>query len=322
MAAPYAHPGWGPKLRSLMSAAPVPTRRVWLGVFMLIATAVLWSLAGPLIKLLKEAGVDGVAIAFYRSAIGGVVFLPLALRRLGTLRNVSILWPIGSVVAFTAMTVTFVIATTMTAAANAIILQYTSPIWVFLLAPLLLRERPGKVEGLVLLIAMAGVAIIFFGHGTADISWLAVALASGLGFGTLIVVLRGLRRVNPVVVAAMNTLGSGLLLGIAVALWGSFDVTARQLGLLLVLGLVQFTLPYVMFSWALQYVEAHRAALIVLLEPTLNPLWTYLIVAEVPPPATFIGGPLILLSVVGWILLTRRRETANTRREYTSHPLE
>jgi hypothetical protein len=206
-AGPYAHPEWGPKLRSPMSAAPVPTRRVWLGVFMLIATAALWSLAGPLIKLLKEAGVDGVAIAFYRSAFGGVVFLPLALRRLGTLRNVSILWPIGSVVAFTAMTVTFVIATTMTAAANAIILQYTSPIWVFLLAPLLLKERPGQAEGLVLLIAMAGVAIIFFGHGAADIPWLAVALASGLGFGTLIVVLRGLRRVNPVVVGLVRPHG-------------------------------------------------------------------------------------------------------------------
>jgi len=293
-----------------MSAAPVPTRRVWLAIFTLIATAALWSLAGPLIKLLKEAGVDGVAIAFYRSAIGGVVFLPLALRRLGTLRNVSIGWPIASVLCFTLMTASFVIATTMTAAANAIILQYTSPIWVFLLAPLLLKERPGKADGLVLLIAMAGIAIIFFGHRTADVPALLVALASGLGYGTLTVTLRGLRRVSPVVVAGMNALGSGLLLAIAVAFWGSFDLTPRQLGLVLLLSLVQFTFPYVMFSWALQYVEAHRAALIVLLEAVLNPLLTYAIVGEVPPPATLIGGPLILVGVAGWLLLSWQRNRA------------
>jgi len=293
-----------------MSAAPVPTRRVWLAIFTLIATAALWSLAGPLIKLLKEAGVDGVAIAFYRSAIGGVVFLPLALRRLGTLRNVSIGWPIASVLCFTLMTASFVIATTMTAAANAIILQYTSPIWVFLLAPLLLKERPGKADGLVLLIAMAGIAIIFFGHRTADVPALLVALASGLGYGTLTVTLRGLRRVSPVVVAGMNALGSGLLLAIAVAFWGSFDLTPRQLGLVLLLSLVQFTFPYVMFSWALQYVEAHRAALIVLLEAVLNPLLTYAIVGEVPPAATLIGGPLILVGVAGWLLLSWQRNRA------------
>ena len=297
----------------MASSTTPPVARQWLGIVALVACATLWSLNGPLIKVLNHAGVPGVTIACYRSLIGGLIFAPLALRRLGTLRRVAVAWPIASVATFTLMTITFVVATTMTAAANAIILQYTSPIWVFLLAPLLLKERPGRIEGLVLLVAMAGVAVIFSGNTDTSAAGLLVALLSGFGYGSLTVVLRGLRPVSPTVVASLNALGAGVILLVPVALAHSFGLTRYTFGLMLLMGLVQFTFPYLLFSWGLQYVEAHRAALIVLLETVLNPLWTYLIVGEAPPVATLWGGPLILLGVAGWLLLVWRRERARAR---------
>lgn len=281
----------------------------WLGVLALVVCATLWSLNGPLIKLLSQEHVPGVTIACYRSLLGGLVFVPFAWSRRQTLRRVHLSWPIASVATFTLMTVTFVIATTKTQAANAIILQYTSPIWVFLLAPVLLHEHPRRAEGLVLLVAMAGVGVIFFGNPSTD--GLIVALVSGVGYGSLTVVLRGLRAVNPAVVTSLNALGSGLLLIIPVAIKGEFGLTPHAAGLMILMALVQFTLPYMLFSWALQHVEAHRAALLLLLETVLNPLWTYLIVGEAPPDATLLGGPLILLGVVGWLLLAWRRERGN-----------
>ncbi len=297
--------------------APPTNRQVWLGTAALIACATLWSLNGPLIKLLNQAGegftgVPGVTIACYRSLFGGAIILPIAIRRWKTLRNVRVGWSIGSVLAFTLMTSCFVIATTKTAAANAIILQYTSPIWVFLLSPLLLNERLRLSDGLVLVLAMMGVAIIFFGHAPGNAPPLLLGLASGLGYGSLIVMLRGLRRVDPTVVVALNFLGSGLLLVPAVANWATFGLTGQQFVLVLLLSVVQMAIPYLLFSWALQYIEAHRAALIVLLETALNPLLTYLIVGETVPIPTCIGGPLILLSVVGWMLLTRRQISNST----------
>ncbi len=285
-----------------------PSRRQWLAILALVACAGLWSLNGPLIKLLDREGVPGITIACYRSLLGGIVFLPFAVRRLGALRKVSPGWPVASVLTFTLMTAAFVIANTMTEAANVIVLQYTSPIWVFLLAPLLLKEHPGRSEGLVLLIVMMGVAVIFSGNLETSLAGLMVALLSGLGYGTLTVTLRALRSVNPTVVAVTNAFGSGLLLVLPVAVWGTFLLTGPQWGLMLVLALVQFTLPYVLFSWALQHVQAHRAALIVLLEVILNPTWTFLLVGEQPPTATLLGGPLILAGVVGWLLLAWRRE--------------
>ena len=292
-----------------MSATNTASRASWFGILVLVICAALWSLNGPLIKLLVETDAPGVTIACYRSLFGGAVFLPLAQRRFGTLRSVRFRWRIGSVVVFALMTVCFVVSTTQTAAANAIILQYTAPMWVFFLSPLLLRERFRLSDGSVLLLAMTGVAIIFFGHATGDVPALLFGLASGLGFGLVIIALRGLRRADPIAVVAMNFVGSGLLLAPAVVVWGTFRIASpQQLGLLLALGIVQMAVPYLLFSWALKHVEAHRASLIVLLETVFNPILTYLVVGEVVPAATLVGGPLILASVVGWMLLTWRRE--------------
>ena len=293
-----------------MSIARTPARTTWFGVLTLIACAALWSLNGPLIKLLSrpEESLPGITIACYRSLFGGAVFLPLALRRLGTLRSVGPHWWFGSVVVFTGMTVCFVIATTQTAAANAIILQYTAPVWVFLLAPLLLRERPRPSDGAVLLLAMSGVAIIFFGHATGEVPALLLGLTSGLGFGLVIVTLRRFKQADPSAVVALNFIGSGLLLVPAVAVWGTFRIASpEQFALVAALGIVQMAIPYLMFSWALKYVEAHRAALIVLLETIFNPLLTYLVVSESVPAPTLAGGPLILAGVVSSMLLARRR---------------
>jgi drug/metabolite transporter, DME family len=219
------------------------------------------------------------------------------------------------------MTVCFLIATTETAAANAIILQYTSPLWVFLISPLVLHERLRLTEGMALMVSMAGVAVIFLGNQSGSALSLTIALASGLGYGCLTVILRRMRSIDPALITCMNCLCSGLLLLPAVVLWGSFRLGAFEWELLLGLSLVQFALPYVLFSWALQRIESHRAALIVLLEAILNPLLTYLIVGEPVPPAARIGGPLILAGVAGWILVGLWHAAKDQRSELSAPAL-
>lgn len=319
-----------PQPASTQSAADAPVSSSWIGYAALLLTATLWALNGPLIKLLSGAGaseassaapVSPVAIACYRSLIGGVLFLPLAWRNRRTYRETTPAWLFGSLAAFTIMTYCFVSATAKAAASTAIILQYTSPLWVFLLAPLLLRERIRLLDGSVLLLAMAGVAIIFFGSWSASEAGdetrnlgLLLGLASGFGYGSLTVALRGLRNVSPWCVVTWNFLGSGLVL-LPAALWeGQFALTAGQWVQIFVLGVVQFALPYAIFSWALQRVEARHAALIVLLEPILNAVFTWLAIGEPAPGPTLIGGPLILLSVIGWMVLAWRRSVTRSGR--------
>jgi drug/metabolite transporter, DME family len=288
-------------------------RRTWAGILALMACAALWSLNGPLIKLLHKAEVPGITIACYRSLIGGMAFMPFVWSRRATVRKVAWYWPVATMLTFTIMTASFVIANTRTAASNAIVLQYTSPIWVFLLSPLILQERSTLAEGAVMLIAMVGVAVIFAGNPPGDLPGLYMALVSGWGYGTLTVLLRKLRPVSASLVAAINALGSGLLLLVPMALWGRFTLSGYELSVMLVLALIQFTFPYFLFSWALQRVEAQKAALLLLLEVVLNPIWTILAVGEWPPRATLLGGPLILLGVGGAILVGIRKKSAHRK---------
>lgn len=306
-----------------------------LGVPALLAAAALWSLNGPLIKLLTQASADGAAglsglqIACYRSLLGGILFLPLALRRLDTLRRVKPIWPIASIVSFTLMTAAFVSATALGKAANAIALQYISPVVVFLLSPLVLGERPRWSEGAALVLAVVGVGVIFAGSEMAEAPILLLGLASGVGYGLLTLVLRALRTVDAFLVVTLNALGSGVAL-LAVVLIGAaltgggVDISVPQFGLLVLMSVVQFCGPYVLFSWALRHVPAHRAAMIVLLEMVLNPLFTWLGAGEAPSGATLIGGPLILIGVAAQIMLRRpgRPEPARAARPDAPPPRE
>ncbi|QOJ13377.1 MAG: DMT family transporter [Planctomycetia bacterium] len=360
-----------------MTPAFIP--RPWLGVLALLACAALWSMNGPLIKILNRpdamdralrlfgvsatgveapppatadravksthspepaeprestavptpAGGEGVTlaeaggaevrpvspwtIASFRSLLGAAVFVPLAWPHRGTLRRVKPRWVIAGVVLFILMTTTFVVANTLTTASNAIVLQYTAPLVVFALSPLVLGERPSAGEGWVLLIVLVGVAVIFFAGPAGDTLGLVISLSSGLWYGALTVALRGLREVDARVVVGLNTLCSGLVLLPLVALYGSFSVTPFQLAMLALLGIAQFATPYLLFSYGVRHVEAHRASLITLLEVFLNPLLTWLVVAEAPGSATLIGGPIIVLGVVAWIFATLRRRSIHNR---------
>ncbi len=265
------------------------------GIALLIGAAVLWSANGILIKSLSAANVSPWTIACGRSLIAALFLTPWALRERRTI--VLDRWLLGAVLMFTGMTLTFVTATTMTSAANAIILQYTAPAWVFLLSPWLLGERSQPRQWLALAVAMAGVAYIFVAQYRGDAGGLWVALTSGLVFGVQSVLFRRVRTVGPFALAWLTCLGSGLLLSPGLLAAAGQDLTARAFVLLAVMGVVQFGVPYVLYSAGLQRVRAQQAILIVLLEPVLNPIWPWLAGIEAPAGSTLIGGAIILSAI-------------------------
>lgn len=311
------------------------------GVFLLLGAGLFWSLNGGLIKLVFDqgAGPSGVTIAFYRSLFAGLFLMPFARGRFHSLcRNRTVnpkeeressvasahvtpeihfsllrLRPavVCCVVFFTVMTICFVIATTKTEAANAIILQYTSTFWVFGLSPLVLGEKPRFQELWILALAMGGIAVIFVGQASTDAVGLMIALIAGLFFGLLTLMIRRLRDVDSAAMTVINLLGSSLLLLPAVAIFGHFDLSGRSLLLLLFMGAIQFGLPYYLFTLGLKSVPAYLAALLTMVEPVLVPVWAYWIVGEIPSHTTLVGGGVILLALV--LLLRASRSTGRSR---------
>jgi len=276
------------------------------GRWLIFSAAFLWSLAGVFIKFLD---VPPLTIVFYRSLFAGLVFTPF-LRRNG--------WPISAPILVSALTYTaaissFVAANKLTTAANAIVLQYTAPIFVFLFSGLVLKEKIAKLNGFALAVSMIGVGIISLDSaGQPEMAGVLLALLSGLLFAAYMINLRRTSEINPVYLTWINNMVCALLLLFVVKsqLW----LTSTQLWILIVMGAVQLGMPYFLFSKGLHTVSLQEASLIALIEPVLNPLWVALVVGEIPSRATVTGGAMILLGLgVRYVWPLLRRSAAPVR---------
>ena len=259
------------------------------GRLLILAAALLWSLAGVFIKFLD---LPPLTIVFYRSLFASLVFAPWVRRRHWNFDGSIAL----SVLSYTAAISAFVAANKLTTAANAIVLQYTAPVFVFLFTRLVWGERISRLNGLALAIAMLGVGIISFDSaGEPEMAGVLLALLSGVLFAVYMINLRRTRDVHPVFLTWINNLVCALLLLFVVQ--SQLPLTPQQAILLAVMGAVQLGMPYFLFSKGLQSVSLQEASLIALIEPVLNPLWVALVVGEIPSLATLSGGAMILVGL-------------------------
>ena len=277
-------------------------RHRFLPLFLLLLAAVLWSLAGVLIKSVHG---HPMALAAGRSAIA----IPVMLLCIGRPRFSFSRAQIGGAIGYALTVALFVFATRMTTAANAIFLQYTAPIYVAIIGRWYLGERALPIDWLVIVIALAGIALFFVDKLSVSGFWgNIVALGSGLAFAWLVLFLRKERAGSPVTSAI---LGNAIvaIAGLPFLLRAQFS--AVDLRLLLVLGIVQLGLPYVFYTTAIKHVTALEATLITLIEPILNPTWVMLALGERPGPWAILGGILVLGAV-----LTRGAMMVRTRRAH------
>lgn len=285
--------------------AVAPPRRDAVGGSLLLVAALLWSLNGLFIRPLNSAGLSGWAIAGYRSLFSCLFLTPWVIRRWQPIQGWG--WIAGAVLCFSAMCATFVNAMTQTTVANAIVLQYTAPGWVFLMSPWITGERATRRQVTSLVFALSGVAIIFACQFNSDAAGLALGLSSGVVFGMQTVFFRKARAVDPMVLTWLACGGSAVLL-LAVAYATKAPVMTLSLaGWLALMGLVQFAAPYVLYSAGLRRMSAQKGVLFILLEPVLSPVWVWLALGEIPLTSTLVGGGCICASVIYLALIDLRR---------------
>jgi drug/metabolite transporter (DMT)-like permease len=265
----------------------------------LLLAAVLWSLAGIFIKFLS---LPPLTIVFYRS-LSASLFFAFFVRRSIAVPRVALL---VSALAYTAAISAFVSANKITTAANAIALQYTAPMFVFMIVHFLFGEKITGASWIALVLGMLGIAVICAGSaGQPDAAGVVIALLSGLLFSIYMVSLRFLKEFNPGTLTFLNNLVCCLIL---LPLVGSeLSLTLKEGWIVAVMGVVQLGIPYWLFSKGLEQISVQEASLIVLIEPVLNPLWVGLIVGELPSGATLIGG----LCIVGSLAFRYLRSSLN-----------
>ncbi|HZU24503.1 MAG TPA: DMT family transporter [Bryobacteraceae bacterium] len=277
------------------SGSPAPLRPRLL----LIATAVLFSTGGAVIK---GTTLNGWQVGGLRSVIAATAILILIpdARRNWTLRQAPVALAYGSTVLL------YVTATKLTTAANAIFLQESAPLWVFFTAPLLLKERIRRSDIVLIGAVAAGMALFFTGsepaRATAPDPRLGnmLALASGLTWALTITGLRWIARdATPGSFAGMSTIALGNLAAAIVAAVFAFPIvhfTLRDAAAVTWLGLFQISLAYVLLTRGIRSVPVFEATTLLLLEPALNPLWTWLVHGERPSAHALAGGGIIVLA--------------------------
>ncbi len=216
--------------------------------------------------------------------------------------------------------VLFVAANKLTTAANTIFLQSTAPLYVLLLSPWLLRERPGRADVLYMLALAGGMALFFVGHeaplATATNPALGNLLAAcaGLSWALTILGLRWLGRAaeatpdatatadgggdpaaggDPALVAAVagSIVAFGAALPFALPI---VDATAQDWLVLGALGGLQIALAYACLTRGVKRVSALEVSLLLLLEPVLSPLWAWIVHGEGPAALSSAGAGVIL----------------------------
>jgi drug/metabolite transporter (DMT)-like permease len=205
-------------------------------------------------------------------------------------------------VVYAAMLTLFVTATKLTTAANAIYLQSTAPLYLLVLAPWLLRERFRPRDLLFVAALAVGMVLCFLGESDATTTAPNPALGnvlgalSGLVWALTLLSLRyiGRDRERDAGIAAVIAGNAFAALGALPAAWPLPSAGAGEWATLVYLGVFQIGLAYVFLTKAVRHVPALEASLLLLIEPVLNPVWTWLVRGEQPGGWTITGGVVIL----------------------------
>ncbi len=277
------------------------------GLFAVVSCAVIWSTGGLLIKLIPW---NPMLIAGGRSLIAALFMLATSAFPSRGEDRMRITFSPGQVAAASAYAATmllFVLANKLTAAANAILLQYSAPIYAALLGWMLLGEKPRLDQWLALPVVLGGL-VLFLGDGLASGSLAgdAVALLSGVTFGANSVLMRREKDSSPAgafFVAHLITAAVGLPLGLAK---GTPELAPGPVAALLALGIGQIGIASFLFSYGIRRVSAVQAMLASSAEPILNPVWVFMVTGELPGTRALLGGVLIVAAVTGSSVLGAR----------------
>jgi drug/metabolite transporter (DMT)-like permease len=274
-------------------------------MLMMALCAGLWSIAGIFIKWISW---HPLQIAGGRSILSGLVLLAFmkATGRRFIVNKYSLLAGIG----LSGSCISFVIANKLTTAANAIVLQYTAPIFILLMSALFLKAPlKGRDIGVVLFTGI-GIALFFFDElSPGSLTGNLLGILAGI-FLALMFVSVGLAaeddsvRMSGILLAHFFTavIGTGSLF------FTDFSTTGQEVLFVVILGIFQLGIPYVLYALASRHCSPLACSLIGTLEPLLNPVWVLLFYGEVPGRAALVGAVIVLGAISAWLVSSGKAE--------------
>lgn len=266
-------------------------------MMIMVVTAIMWSIGGIFIKLISWSP---FLIAGIRSLISGSLmagFMKVSHVRF-KFNRYSLFAGIG--LSFSA--IMFTIANKLTTAANAIVLQYTAPVFILILSAVLFHEKMHRREIGVVTVTLCGMVLFFLDQlSPGNMVGNFLGILAGVFLALMFVMVgRGgdddSTRMSGILIAHMLT----VIIGVPLGLMATTGTTGMEIVYVLILGVFQLGIPYILYGIASRDCSPLACSLIGMLEPLLNPVWVAIFIGEVPGMFALIGAVIIIGTVTWW----------------------
>lgn len=273
-------------------------------IFQMLLCASLWSLAGVFIKAIPW---NAFVISGSRSLIAGLVCVAyMRARRMSFRLNRQ---SVGGGVALCLTMTLFVIANKLTTAANAIVLQFTAPVFIMIFSVLFLKKHFSRADVAAVALVMGGVSLFFLDQVTPGrMLGNVIALGSGMAFAAMFMQMGGGHGADRMSAILLGDLLCAVL-AIPFLILDPPEVLPRPVVYTLILGVVQLGIPYILLAKASEHCPPLACSLLSAVEPLLNPLWVFLFDGETPGLPALIGAAVIIVTVTGWCIYDARKAT-------------
>ena len=278
------------------------------GTLYLLCTAVLWSFSGVLSKYIPWGPLP---IACFRGIIGGVVQVLLTRTWRIKLTKPILL----TAVCYLGESMLIIFANKYTTAGSAIVLQNTSPLYIMLMAFLLFRQKPTKLECIAGTAIFSGIVLSLLGSlGEGGLAGDVMALASGVFYAGIFFTGR-LPGADPLQSTILSNGFYVLLLPLALQ-----DPVLRDPSLaavpagkawaaMIFMGVFQMGLSWLLFSKGIRTTPALKANFLTMIEPVLSPVWALVLLGEQMSPLALMGAAVVLVSVCVYNVLSIKSKT-------------
>jgi len=279
-------------------------------ILLMAICAMLWSTGGVFVKMitwspLLIAGLRSLTGAFIIAAYMIYKGIPLKVCR----------YSLGAAAGLSVCCNCYVIAAKLTTAANAIVLQYSAPVFILIISAVFLRQRLQKKDTVVVAVTMCGIVMFFLDQiSPGNMIGNAFGILSGIGMAVMFVMTGRAGgddsiRMSGLLLAQLLT----SIVSIPTWLAATTSISGTEIIYVLILGVFQLGIPYVLYGIASKDCPPLACSLIGMLEPIFNPIWVGIFLGEVPGITALVGGIIIIMVVAWWCVSDNMGVTARAR---------
>jgi drug/metabolite transporter (DMT)-like permease len=259
---------------------------------LVLLAAFLWSFGGVLIK---NNSMDPLSLAGARSFVASITIMLLCPLQISKFKT-----HIIPAICYAAMVISFVTATKLTSAANAIAIQYTAPVFIGLFCKRKSKESFHFKDWVLTIILLIGVGL-FFIDKVPHVQFIGncVACICAMAFAFFVLTIRNEKVTDPTQCVLLGNIIAFSICSVFIARDLSTVFLFENVVSIILLGIFQLGISYIFYTLAIKYIRAIDSVIATAVELILNPVWVFIIRGELPHIVAFTGWILILFVICG-----------------------